>query len=168
LASYGASAQRNVGAALLSLETGYYDSRDDRQGTDPAIPNSQFRFLAGYQRQLANEFSLGAQYYTEILMDYAAYKATLPPEFPLQDRIRHLLTLRLTQFLKYQTWKLSWFSFYSSSDQDVLLIPEVWHAISDRLSLTVGANVFDGQRLTTFLGQLDRNDNVYVVLRFDF
>ncbi len=168
LASYGASAQRNIGAALLSLEAGYYDSQDDRQGTDPAIPNSQFRFLVGYQRQLANEFTLGAQYYTEILMDYAAYKATLPPEFPLQDRIRHLLTLRLTQFLKYQTWKLSWFSFYSPSDQDVLLIPEVWHAITDRLSLTVGANVFDGQRPTTFLGQLDRNDNVYVALRFDF
>lgn len=168
LAVYGASAQRNVGAGLLSLETGYYDSQDDRRGSDPAIPNSQFRFLAGYQRQFGGDFTMGAQYYVEILKGYATYKHTLPTAFPLQDRVRHLLTVRLTRFLKYQTWKLSFFSFYSPSDQDVLLIPEVWHAFTDRLSLTVGANVFEGQRLTTFLGQLDRNDNVYVVLRFDF
>ena len=168
LAVYGASAQRNVGAALLSLEAGYYDSQDDRNGADPAVPNSQFRFLVGYQQQLASEFTLGAQYYAEILKDYDAYKATLPAAFPLRDRLRHLLTLRLTKFLKYQTWKLSWFSFYSPSDQDALLIPELWHAITDRFSLTVGANILEGRHPTTFLGQFDRNDNVYVVLRFDF
>lgn len=168
LITYGASAQRNVGAGLLNLEAGYYDSRDDRQGADPAIPNSQFRFLVGYQRQLSSEFTLGAQYYIETVTDYAAYKASLPSGFPQQDRTRHLLTARLTKFLKYQTWKLSLFTFYSPSDQDVLLIPEVWHAITDRLSLTLGATVFEGKQATTFLGQWDRNDNIYAALRFDF
>ncbi len=168
LAAYGASAQRNVGAALLSLEAGYYDSQDDRRGVDPAVPNGQFRFLAGYQRQLASEFTLGAQYYAEIMTDYASYTSTPPAGFPAQDHVRHLLTVRLTRFFKYQTWKLSFFSFYSPSDQDALLIPEVWHAFTDRLSLTVGATVFEGRRATTFLGQFDRNDNVYVALRFDF
>ena len=168
LAVYGASAQRNVGAGLLSLEAGYYGSKDDRPGADPAIPNSQFRTLVGYQRQLASELTIGAQYYTESLMDYETYKASLPAGFPQQDRIRHLLTVRLTQFLKYQTWKLSLFTFYSLSDQDLLLIPEAWHAFTDRLSLAVGATVFGGQRPDTFFGQFDRNDNVYIVLRFDF
>ena len=168
LAVYGASAQRNVGAGLLSLEAGYYDSQDDRSGADPAISNSQFRTLVGCQRQLASELTIGAQYYTESLMDYAAYKHSLPAGFPVQDRTRHLLTVRLTQFLKYQTWKLSFFGFYSPSDQDALLIPEVWHAFTDRLSLTAGANIFTGQRQTTFLGQFRRNDNLYDVLRFDF
>ena len=168
LAVYGASAQRSIGAGLLSLEAGYYDSQDDRHGTGPAIPNSQFRFLVGYQRQLASEFTLGAQYYAESMLDYAAYETTLPAGFPLQDRTRHLLTLRLTKFLKYQTWKLSIFSFYSPSDQDALLIPEVWHAFTDRLSLTVGANIFEGRQPTTFLGQFDRNDNLYIAIRFDF
>lgn len=168
LALYGASAQRNIGAALLSLEAGYQDSQDDRQGTDAAIPNSQVRLLAGYQRQLAGEFSLGAQYYVEISKDYNAYRRTLPTGLLRQDRVRHLLTLRLTQFLRYQTWKLSLFSFYSPSEQDALLIPEVWHAITDRLSLAVGANIFEGRQATTFLGQFERNDNVYFVIRFDF
>lgn len=168
LAVYGASAQRNVGAALLSLEAGYYDSQDDRRGADPVIVNSQARYLVGYQQQLSGELTVGAQYYAELILDYQNYKSTLPAGFPLQDRIRHLLTLRLTKFLKYQSWKLSFFGFYSPSDQDVLLIPEVWHALTDRLSLTVGANLFEGRRATTFLAQFDRNDNLYVAVRVDF
>ena len=168
LGVYGASAQRNVGAGLLSVEVGYDDSLDDRRGTDPAIPNSEFRTLVGYQRQLASELTIGAQYYTESLMDYETYKASLPAGFPPQDRTRHLLTVRLTQFLKYQTWKLSLLTFYNPSDQDFLLIPEIWHALNDRLSLAVGGTVFGGQRPDTFFGQFDRNDNVYILLRFDF
>ncbi len=168
LTAYGASAQRNVGAGLVSVEAGYYDSQDDRQGADPAVPNSQFRFLAGYQRQVGSEFTVGAQYYVEVIKDYSAYKANLPTGFPLQDQARHVLTGRLTRFFKYQTWKLSLFTFYSPSDQDALLIPEVWHAFSDRLSLAVGANIFEGRRPTTFLGQFDRNDNLYIAVRFDF
>ena len=167
LAVYGASAQRNVGAGLLSLEAGYYDSQDDRFGADPAIPNSQLRTLVGYQRQLASELTIGAQFSTESLIDYEAYKASVPAEFPLQDRTRHLLTVRLTQFLKYQTWKLSFFGFYSPSDQDALLTPEVWHAFTDRLSVAAGANIFAGQRQPTFLCQFVRNYNLYVVFRFD-
>ncbi len=168
LAVYGASAQKSVGADLLSLEAGYYDSRDDRQGVDPAIPNSQFRFLVGYQRELTKEFTLAAQYDAEVLKDYETYKKTLAEGLPEQDHVHHLLTVRLTRLLKYQTWKLSLFTFYSPSDQDTLMISEIWHAITDRLSVTIGANAFAGQRQTTFLGQFDRNDNLYVVLRFDF
>ncbi len=150
------------------MEAAYYDSPDARSASNPAVPNSELRFLAGYQRQLATEFTVGAQYYTEIMKDYSAYKATLPPGFPLQDRLRHMLALRLTKFVKYQTWRLSLFSFYSPSDQDAMLIPELWHAFSDRLSLTVGTNLFAGRRRTTALGQYDRNSNLYLVLRYDF
>jgi len=168
LNTYGVTVQRSLGAAVLNVEAGYYDSRDDPEGVDPVVPNSQYRLLAGYQRQLASELSLGAQYYAEILENYAEYLNGLPPQLSAQDRVRHLLTVRLTQFLKYQTWKLSLFSFYGPSDRDFLLIPEVWHAITDRLSFTVGANIFAGENRTTFLGQLDANDNVFVAVRLDF
>lgn len=168
LNAYGASAQRNVGAGLLSLEAGFYDSEDDRRGADPAIPNSQFRFLAGYQQQVASDFTVGAQYYTETMKNYASYKATLPSGFPLQDHLRHLFTVRLTRLFKYQTWKLSLFSFYSPSDQDALLIPEVWHAFNDHLSLTIGANIFEGRRSTTFFGQYHRDSNLYAAIQYSF
>jgi hypothetical protein len=168
LNTYGASAQRNVGAGLFSFEAGYYDSQDDRRGMDPAIPNSEWRFLVGYQRQFANDFTVGTQYYNETMRNYVSYKATLPTGLPLQDHIRHLVTLRLTKFLKYQTWKLSMFGFYGLSDQDGMFIPEVWRAFTDRLSLSVGANIFMGQRPTTFFGQFRHDNNVYAAIRYGF
>ena len=168
LNEYGASAQRNIGAGLLSLEGGYYDSEGDRQGTDPAIPNSQLRLLVGYQRQIGNDFTIGAQYYDEIMNDYASYKATLPSGFPRQDQVHHVLTVRLTRFYKYQTWKLSLFSFYSPSDQDGMFIPEVEHVFTDRLNLTVGADIFMGQRQTTFFGQYRHDNNVYARIYYGF
>ena len=131
----------------------------------PPLITRSFAFSQGYQRQLASELSLGTLYYVE---NYAAYMNGLPAQLEPRDRVRHLLTVRLTQFLNYQTWKLSLSSFYSPSDHDFLLIPEAWHAITDRLSFTVGANVFGGENRRTFLGQLAANDNVYVALRFDF
>ena len=168
LSVYGASAQRSLLRGVLSLELGYYDSRQDRSGTDPAVPNSQTRFLIGYQRQLAEELTVGLQYYAELMQDYAAYRSNLPEGFPAQGRYRDTVTVRLTKMLKHQTWRLSLFAFVSPADADYLLIPEASYRLSDRLSATGGVNVFGGEHGTTFLGQFDRNDNAYAALRFDF
>jgi hypothetical protein len=168
LSVYGASAQGNLLRGVVSFEIGYYDSRQDRSGTDPAVPNSQTRFLIGYQRQLAQELTVGLQYYAELMLNHAGYRSSLPAGFPAQGRYRDTVTVRLTQLLKHQTWRLSLFAFVSPADADYLLIPEASYRLSDRLSATVGANVFGGERDTTFLGQFDRNDNAYAALRFDF
>ena len=164
----GASLQGNAAGGVLSLEAGFYDSRQDRAGTDPLIPNSQTRFLAGYQRTPWTDFTAGIQYYGEYMHRYGRYEASLPAGLPKQDRLRQLLTLRLTQFLKYQSWKLSLFSFWSPTDNDFYLIPEAAWRFTDELTATLGANVFGGASGTTFLGQLDRNDNVYFSMRYEF
>ncbi len=167
LATYGASLQRSVFGGVLSLEGAYYDSLDDRNGDDPAITNSQTKFLVGFQRELWRDFTAGFQYSGEYMHKYGEYLKTLPPGFPKQDRFRQLMTLRLTQLLKYQTLKLSFFAFFSSNDGDYMLIPEVKYNITDRLWAALGVNIFGGKR-TTFFGQLDKNDNVYFVLRYEF
>ncbi|MBI4563725.1 MAG: hypothetical protein HY716_03405, partial [Planctomycetes bacterium] len=41
------------------------------------------------------------------------------------------------------------------------------YKFSDDLAVTLGANVFGGRKDTTFLGQFDKNDNVYLSIRFD-
>jgi hypothetical protein len=168
LAVYGASAQGNAVGGVVSLEAGYDDSLDDRSGRDPIIPNSMVKYLAGYQRQLWTDFTTGFQYYGEYLLDYGPYRDTLPSGFPAQDRLRQLLTLRLTQLLRYQTLCLSLFAFYSPTDQDFNLIPEVRYSFTDALWGAVGANIFGGKRETTPFGQLDQNDNVYVTMRYEF
>ncbi len=168
LSVYGMSTQGSALGGVLSFEAGYYHSRDDEDGNNPAIPNSQARFLVGHQRQLWEDAIVGVQYYTEIMEDHAAYKRTLPSGFPKQKEYRDIITLRLEQLLEHQTWKLGLMFFYSPADNDYLLQPLVSYKLSDNLAATVGANIFGGERDWTSFGQLDRNDNVYLSVRFDF
>jgi len=168
LSVYGASLQGKALDGVLSLETGYYDSRQDRQGTDPMIPNAQTRFLVGYQRQLWEDFTIGVQYYTEYMHDYTAYKKSLPSGFPQEKRLHDLVSIRLTQFLLHQTLKLSWFSFWSPSDSDYLLNPEIKYNFSDHIWAAIGGMVFGGGKSWSQFGQLDKNDNIYMQMRYEF
>ena len=164
----GLSAQGQAWGGVVSLEAGYYDSRGDRGGTDPAIANSQALFLAGYEKQLYEDFTVGIQYFAEIMMDFAAYKRALPAGFAQKRKYRDIVTLRLTRFLKYQTWQLSLFVFYSPAEHDYLFRPRVTYRVSDNLTVAMGANLFGGKKTTTFLGQFGRDDNAYLTLRYDF
>lgn len=168
LSVYGASLQGNAAGGVVSLEWGYHDSRDDRSGSDPIVPNSQFKYLAGYQRSPWADFTAGIQYYGELMRQYDSYKASVPASLPLQDRWRQLVTLRLTQWLGYQTWRLSVFTFYSPTDEDYYLIPEIFYRVSDELSAAVGGNIFGGRKTTTFFGRLDTNDTLYLRARYEF
>ena len=168
LAVAGASAQRNWLQGVVSLEAGHYNSLDDRKGVNASIPNSEWRVLAGYQRQLGRELTANFQGYAEIMDRYDAYRKSLPAGSPLQDRVRGVFSLRLTQFLGYQSWKVSVFLAHSPTDQDYFLQPEVSHRLTDRLSVAMGANIFGGRQNTTFFGQMEKDDNVYLSARFDF
>jgi len=168
LSVYGLSARGKVWKGVGNIEVGYYDSRDDRSGKNPFVPNSQFRFLAGYEQELAKDFTAGVQYYLELMSDYGAYKRTLPPGSQAADEYRHVITLRLTKLLMYQNLRLSLFAFYSPSDQDAYVRPSVHYKITDRWSADVGANIFIGEKDHTFFGQFKDNTNVYLGVRWSF
>ncbi|MEW6375318.1 MAG: hypothetical protein AB1502_05940 [Thermodesulfobacteriota bacterium] len=168
LSVYGLSARGKVWKGIGNIEMGYYDSRDDRSGKDPFIPNSQLRFLAGYEQELAKDFTVGMQYYLELMSDYGAYKRTLPPGSQAADEYRHVITLRLTKLLMYQNLRLSLFTFYSPSDQDAYVRPNIHYKITDHWSAEAGANIFFGKKDHTFFGQFKDNTNVYLGLRWSF
>ncbi|MFQ5570955.1 MAG: DUF1302 family protein [Rhodothermales bacterium] len=165
---YGASIQGAFLNGVLSLEGGYYDSRDDTDGTNPAIENAQVRLLAGYQRAFTENLTVGVQYYGEHIQKHAQYAATLPPGFPLRKEWRHTLSVRLTQLMQYQTVRLSFFTFYSPNEDDYYVNPEVQYELSDGVRLAAGSLLLGGERESTFFGQFEKNDNVYVVLRYAF
>lgn len=165
---YGASSQGKAFEGVVSLEAGYYDSSQDRHGTDPMIPNSQTRYLIGYQRQLWEDFTLGLQYYGEYMQDYSAYIQNLPAGFPQEKHLHQLATMRLTQFLMNQTLRLSFFTFYGLSDGDYMLNPEVKYNLTDAIWLAMGGNVFGGGKPWSQFGQFAKNDNVYTQMRYEF
>lgn len=165
---YGASIQGRALDGVVNVEGGYYDSRQDRKGVDPLIPNSQTRFLIGYQRQLWEDFTVGLQYYGEYMHNYSEYTENLPAGFPRERKLRELAAIRLTQLLMNQTLRLSFFSFYSTSDGDYMLNPEVKYNFTDHIWAALGANVFGGGKPWTQFGQLAKDGNIYLQARYEF
>lgn len=168
---YGASVRGPVAAGIGNVEIGYMDSRDDRDGADPAVKNSEWRVLVGYEQdlsELASDFTVGVQYYLEHMQDYDAYLASLPAGIPERDEDRHVLTLRLTKLMLQQNLELSLFSYYSPSDEDAFIRPRVSYAVTDAWDVTAGANLFVGRHPHTFFGQFQNNTNVYGAVRYSF
>lgn len=168
LSTYGSSLRGPFLGGIGSAEFGYYDSREDSSGTNPLIENSSLKYLLGYEREIWTDFTVRGQYFIEQMLDYGEYKATLPAGAPEKSELRHLLFLRMTQFLRYQTLELSLVGFYSPSDEDGMLNPQVSYKINDRWSVTSGANIFFGKRDFTQFGQLSGDDNLYLRLRAGF
>ncbi len=168
LNAYGASVRGSVGKAIVNTEAGYYDSRQDRDGTDPFVPNSEFRFLAGYQREVAKNTSAGLQYYAEWMMDYDDYKVGVPATDTARDEVRHLLTLRLTKMMMNQNLILGLFTFYSPSDNDMYLRPNATYKLNDHWQIAANGNIFIGEDKHTFFGQFEDNSNVNLGIRYSF
>jgi len=166
---YGASARGPLGKGLLNVELGYYDSADDRSGADFGVNNSEFRFLIGYEQELAKEFTGGVQYYLEHMVDYDAYaNSPLFWFFPKRDEDRHVVTVRLTKLLMDQNLILSFFTYYSPSDNDAYLRPKATYKVNDRWTVEGGGNVFLGRADHTFFGQFEDTTNVYGSIRYSF
>ena len=168
LGVYGASIRRPLLGGISNLEVGYYDSRDDRSGTDPLVRNSEWRLLLGHERELRRDLTAGLQYYLERRLDYGSYLAALAPGTPAADKHRHLLTLRLTRLLLQQNLQLSLFVYWSPSDRDAHFRPKAHYKISDQLAVEAGANIFSGRHDHTFWGQFGDNSNIYLGLRRTF
>ena len=168
LSVYGASAQGSFATGVLSTEFGFYDSRRDRDGTNPGIENSQARLLVGYQKPLTDDLTVSGQYYLERMLNGDAYRTSLPAGFAARSTARHNVTGRLTQYFNYQTYQMSVFVWVSPNEEDYWVNPELRYTVSDEMWIAAGANFFGGSGDHTFFGQFDRNDNVYTTLRFTF
>ncbi len=168
LSVYGASFRQPAGPGLLNVEIAWYDSRDDRDGNDPRIPNSQVRALAGFEWEAASNFTVGLQYYVEWTLDHDELIASsLSPQFSPEE-FRQLLTNRLTYRAGRDRYLWSLFTFLSPTDQDIYLRPQVAIRYSDSWTLSAGGNLFGGSENHTFFGQFEDASNAYVRFRYNY
>jgi len=159
--AWGASLSQPIAGGLANAEVSYYDSKDDAKGTDPFIPNSQWRGLVGYEHELVSQVTLSGQYYVEHFSDDQQSLAS-------KAQTRQVLTARLTYRGRQEKLTLSLFSFYSPTDEDGYLRPVVSYRVNDQWSTTLGANLFMGKQATTFFGQFEDATNVYWRLRYNY
>ncbi len=168
LSVLGAGVRGAVLNGIGNVETAYYHSSDDPGGTNPLIRNGEFRFLAGYEQEVAKNLTAGVQYYLEHILDHGDLTRNLPAGATRPDENRHVLTLRLTRLLMSQNLTLSLFAFYAPSDEDGYVRPRVHYKINDHWSAEAGGNLFFGVFENTFFAQFNRNTNVYAGVRYSF
>jgi hypothetical protein len=167
LDAFGASLRGNLAGGIANLEGGYYYSVDDKSGDDPDVPNSDIRGLAGYEREVARNFTLGLQYWLVWIQDYDELIDNSPEPEQEAPEADHTFTARLSWLLRRQTLLLSLFTFYSPSEDDAYLRPVIEYDWSDAVKLTFGGNVLLGPD-KSFFGQLKNNSNFYVRVRYSF
>lgn len=165
--SLGASLRTNIADGIGYTELAWYEGEDD-SGSDPFLPNDQLRFLLGYEQEVAPKLTLGLQYYREQLMDYSELAANDGDSPFRPDETRELWTVRMTYSLLQDNLVLSWFSFYSPTDQDYYHRPSMKYRFDDEWSLTVGGNIFGGEQVHTFFGQFEEASNLYARLRWSY
>lgn len=160
---YGASLRTGMGPGLFNAEAGYYHSRDYESDAADAMPNSEVRFLMGYDWELVTNLNVGLQYYLEWTQDYDDLTTDMAGE-----EYRQLLTTRLTYTQMRGDLMWSLFAFVSPSDEDYYLRPSVRYRVSDELTLSGGGNIFGGENEYSFFGQFEKDSNVYVRARYRF
>jgi hypothetical protein len=168
LTAVGGSLRRPLGPGLFNAEASYYLSRDDRDGTDPLLPNDQLRVLAGYEWEAKPNFTVGLQYYLEWTQDHDDLLANSPEPVFEPDEFRHLVTNRLTYRMARDRHTFSLFTFWSPSDADFYFRPAYSYRRDDHWSVTAGGNIFGGDEPQTFFNQLADASNVYVRVRFSY
>jgi hypothetical protein len=167
LSVYGASVRGNVAKGIGNLEFGYYQSEDDQSGENGNNNNSELRYLVGYTQDIGRDFTAGLQYYVEQILDFEEHRKSRPFG-PSRDEFRHLVTLRLTKLLMNQNLRCSFFTYFSPSDKDVYMRPNINYKVSDNLAVEAGANIFFGDYPSTFFGQFENNSNIYTGIRYSF
>jgi hypothetical protein len=166
---FGASIRGQVAGGILWAEGGWFDSRDDRDGEDPLLPNSSATGMAGYERQIATNLTVNGQWQVDVMTHHDLYRVQQRAAGAhVRERARHLITTRVTKLLKSELLTLSGFLFYSPTDEDLYLRLFTEYKYTDEVILAAGANVFQGEQEATELGQFMMNDNAYLKITYGF
>ena len=166
LRTWGASVRAPLHRGIFNAEAAWYDSRDDRSGDDPAVPNSELRMLLGYEQELVRNLTAGTQLYAERIQGHDRLLAGAPDPQHARDEWRTVATLRLTWRALRDTLTSSLFVFVSPSDEDYYLRPSIAWRRDDHWLLAAGLNLFGGRYDHTFFGQLEDDSNGWLRLRY--
>ncbi|KEA62766.1 hypothetical protein ADIMK_3238 [Marinobacterium lacunae] len=163
---YGASVRAPLAGGIANTEFAWYDGKDS-DGSDPLIPNDQVRWLAGYEHELVPRLTGAMQYYIEWMQDYDAFKQSYPSSYR-PDEVRQVVTMRLTWKLMRDNLTLSWFNYWSPTDEDYYLRPSASYRVDDNWTLSAGANLFGGEQKHTFFSQFEEGSNLWFRVRYGF
>ncbi len=168
LSVYGFSLRGPFYRGIASMEFGYYLSEDDEKGVRRDVPNSQLRFLFGYETNFEGDLSVGTQFLVKKMLKYGKYLNSLFPQDVVYDKWDYLVTFEFNKMFWQQTLGLRTFIFYDISYSSVYLRVSMDYAISDNWKIIIGANMIAGKDPYDDFGQMEDNSNIYMRLRCSF
>lgn len=164
---YGGSIRGPAYGGIANLEFAYYDSTEDRDGSDSFIPNSELRYLAGYMFDPAQDFSISIQYYIKRMLQFSEYRNS-NEQASSSERTRQLLTVTFTRLMMNQNLELLIPFIYSPDDGDIYIRPVINYKYTDNISFEFGANIFAGHKHNGYFHNLSDNTSVYLAFKYFF
>jgi hypothetical protein len=167
LDAYGASALLPIGNGIFNSEVAFHDIKK-HTGATIGQPADRWMWLTGYQFEAITKLTLGFQIQLESIENYSDFVSTQPNNSTQPDKVRQLTSVRLHYRALRDRLNLSLFSFYSPTDKDSYIRPQISYRIDDSLFISSGANLFQGSHDHTFFGQLTDNSNIWLRLRYSY
>jgi len=166
----GASLEGQLGPGIVALETGLYDSEEDKDGDNSLIENSKWKYLMGYRMDLSANLSAGLQWYQEQMLQYDAYEKSVQYSDYRKKEKHNTYTMRLTIKAQQETLFINLFTYQRPEDKDAFTKIDVSKRLNDNLEVVAGANIFEGQEHyeDREFGMLRDNDNVFVRMKYNF
>lgn len=164
----GASVRGTLGGGIANAEVAYWNFLDEKDGSNPFVPNDQLNLLLGYEREIAPNVTLSGQYLVQKMQDYDAARQASPNPSQMVDEWQQTATIRLNWRAMQQKLNVSLFAFYSPDNEDFYLKPKIGYRQDDNWYYEVGANIFGGKHDYTQWGQFEKDSNVYARLRYNF
>jgi hypothetical protein len=168
LSVYGASARGPVLGGIASAEFAYYDSMEDGTGRSALTPNSQLRWLVGFEREAGPNRTIGVQYYQERRMQIDSWARYQTGRVRSEDETRHLVSARLTQLAANQNLTLSAIAFWSPNQDELYVRATAEFKLNDIWRIDGGVNAFAGPRDDGFFSQFRDNSSIYFGVRRSF
>lgn len=185
---YGLSAEGQMGPGIYSFESGYYDSREDRDGDNPYIENSFWKVLAGYKLDMSAHLTVGVQWYAEMMEKYSEYEATLVDMLIhggatseasakkmdtytyKKEKVQNTYTLRLTYKVMQERLWVNFFGYHRPEDRDAFYKIDTSYQMDNALYIIGGVNIFEGSDhyISREFGMLKNDDNAFVRLKYTF
>ncbi|GEM_PF-2533095 len=161
IGSVGASLLGSLPGAIINLEAGYSRPYGNGGWDAPFLTEQETKLLAGIKAGQTGSWSLGLQYYVELL-SFSEKTAPMRNGNPLAPKETHqIVTASVDVSPGYQTFRLYVFGYYDITYEEEFILPEASYQISDKISIAMGARVYLGAGDPRSFGNYEGNDCVF-------
>jgi len=143
----------------LAVKIGKYFPVDDVTVSEMAVEKTLLSYALAFERDLL-DISWLVQFLQETILDYE--------DTITRDEVDTKLTLRGSKSNEREALDFALAVGYSVNESEFLIRPSVEYDISDSTKIKIGVDLFEGGDESTFFGQFDKKDRVYVELKYSF